>query len=144
MVVEFQSPAPFRTHGLFLGGMLDVSISLSRGNLGSTRNPVVIGYAYAVQDRSGREHLAFHWHPRSPRSAVHVPHAHVSAALRATTPGGAQAILPLDKVHLPTGFLSLADIVRLLIGELGVEPRVANWQERLDRARPGLAAMSPT
>jgi hypothetical protein len=35
-------------------------------------------------------------------------------------------------MHLPTGFITLADIVRLLIDEFGVEPLRADWRDVLD------------
>lgn len=66
---------------------------------------IVAGYAFTLFEHSGRELLAFHWHPAG-RSPVAYPHLHVSAALRGTTPSGEAAILPLDKVHLPTGLVS--------------------------------------
>lgn len=100
---------------------------------------VVAGYALTLFEHSGRELLAFHWHPAG-RSPVGYPHLHVSAALRGTTPSGEVAILPLDKVHLPTGFVSLADVVRLLVAELGATPVVGDWRERLERAAPMLPA----
>ncbi len=103
---------------------------------------MLASYVYALLDRSGRELLAFHWHPLASRSLVTFPHAHGSAALRTTTPSGDPGILPLDKVHLPTGYLSLADIVRLLVVEFGVRPRIANWQERLDWSRSRLPAVA--
>lgn len=41
--------------------------------------------------------------------------------------------ITLADMHIPTGFVTLADIVRLLIAEFGVEPRRSDWQRVLDR-----------
>lgn len=106
---------------------------------GARLAPVAITYQNALRDHAGRELLAFHWHPDG-RSPVAFPHLHVSAALRETTPSGETAVLPLDKVHIPTGGLSVADAVRLLIAELDIEAQTADWRRRLDRAVPMLPA----
>ncbi len=37
------------------------------------------------------------------------------------------------KIHLPTGEVSLADVLRLAITELGVEPRREDWDAILSR-----------
>ncbi len=100
---------------------------------------IVTAYQYALRDHSGRELLAFHWHPDG-RSPVAFPHLHVSAALRGTTPSGDPAVLPLDKLHIPTGHLSAADVVRLLVAELRVRTLTIDWQVRLHRAIPMLPA----
>ncbi len=118
--------------GFLHGATLDVSVIL-RSQAEAPR-PVVAGYLYHLLDRSGREHLSFHWHPSGARSRITFPHLHVSAALRNSTPGGELDVLPLDKIHIPTGHLTLANIVRLLVVELDVTPRVQGWQERLDEA----------
>lgn len=96
-------------------------------------------YAYTLLDHAGRELLAFHRHPDG-RSPVAFPHLHVSAALRGTTPSGEPAVLPLDKVHVPTGHVSAADVVRLLVADLGVETLAADWRARLSQATPMLPA----
>jgi hypothetical protein len=41
----------------------------------------------------------------------------------------------LAAVHLPTGIISLPDIVELVIGEFGVEPRVEGWRDVVAEAR---------
>ncbi len=102
-----------------------------------TRGADIARYAYTLLDHAGRELLAFHWHPDG-RSPVAFPHLHVSAALRGTTPSGEPAVLPLDKAHIPTGYLSAADVVRLLAVELGIGTLAGDWRERVGRATPML------
>ncbi len=96
-----------------------------------------VSYFYALLDRSGVELIAFHWHPNSLFVAPVRPHVHVSAALRPRQPNGERGLVPLDKRHLPTGPVSLADVVAMLIEEFGAEPLVADWRERLDAAALG-------
>jgi hypothetical protein len=64
-------------------------------------------YFYQLDDESGRELAAWHWHPGV---GVDYPHLHTS--------GG-----PLGKAfHLPTGRVSIESVLSLLLGELAVKP----------------------
>ncbi len=135
--IEFREPAPLRGHGLLRGSRFAIEVDLRQS--ASAGEALVARYAYTLFDHAGRELLAFHWHPHG-SSPIAFPHLHVSAALRGTTPSGAGAVLPLDKVHIPTGCLSVADAVRLLVAELGVGARTHDWTERLGRALPMLPA----
>ena len=101
-----------------------------------------VGYRYHVLDTHGREFLAYHWHPIG-RSPVTTPHAHVSGSY-----GPIEIVLgvpvSLSDAHLPTGPVALADVVRLLIAELGVAPRRPDWDAVLRRNRDLPAADDPT
>lgn len=132
--IGFPDPAPLNGSGLLRGATLSVDLSLSA--IGSERS-TVLRYAYSLNNYAGRELLAFHWHPDG-RSPVAFPRLHVSAALRGTTPSGEPAVLPLDKAHIPTGYLSAADVVRLLVAELGIGTLAGDWRERVGRATPML------
>lgn len=90
-------------------------------------------YADTLLDHAGRGLLAFHWHPDG-RSPIAFPHLHVSAAMRGTTPSGEAAVLPLDKVHVPTGHLSVADAIRRPSVEPGIGALAPGWQARRGRA----------
>jgi hypothetical protein len=98
--------------------------------------PDVVGYAFGLQDRHGVELLAFHRHLPGARGEPRRPHVHVSAALRPRQANGERGLVPLDKRHLPTGAVSLADVVAMLIEEFGAEPLVADWRERLAMVDP--------
>jgi hypothetical protein len=39
--------------------------------------------------------------------------------------------LPLADLHIPTGHVELADIVRFLIAEVGARPRKRDWESIL-------------
>jgi hypothetical protein len=71
-----------------------------------------------------RELLAYHWNPTGPEQK-RFPHLHLSAAAEV----GNRA---LTRAHIPTGEVSLGDVVRLFIEELGVRPRRADWRTVLD------------
>lgn len=81
-------------------------------------------YFYELLDREQRGILAYHWHPHGP-SPITYPHLHV---------GGQTAPVGLIQAHLPTGRISLVDVVRMTISEFGVTPLRADWQSVLDRA----------
>ena len=116
------APAPFGpcsidvTVELGSGSTVDASGAGSRG----------IAYEYALLDRNGTELPAHHWHTSDRFAGPDHPHVHVSAALRPARPNGDRAGLPLDKLHLAIGLVSLAAFVRVLVEEFGVRPLAAD------------------
>lgn len=84
------------------------------------------GYRYRLLDTEERELLAYHWHPVGP-SSVTYPHLHLSGRLHPLELGGEDGPIAFGEIHLPTGFVTLADVVRLLIAELAVVPRRSDW-----------------
>lgn len=106
------------------------------------RNVVVrrIGYVYRVLGPSSDVIISYHWHPTGASAAVH-PHLHLSGRLSPIERGVARRPVALGDMHLPTGFITLADIVRLLIDEFGVQPLRDDWREVIaagDDAQPVL------
>jgi len=83
----------------------------------------IVSYFYSLEDREGREVL-YHWHPQG-ASTVTFPHLHVRA-------GGRLGRTDISQVHFPTGRVSLEDVLRLAILELGVKPERTDWAELLD------------
>ena len=84
----------------------------------------VAGYHYVIYTSERHEILAYHWHP-GPRGFMQAPHVHLGS--------GAQiGFDPLiTKAHLPTGYVTLKEIIRFLIEDLSVLPRQRNWQDIL-------------
>jgi hypothetical protein len=80
-----------------------------------------VGYSYELLGAGEREFFAFHWHPQS-RSPITFPHVHIGAQV---------AEFDLSKIHLPTGSLTLPQIVRFAIEELAVEPLRDDWRAAL-------------
>mgnify|MGYP001271409931 FL=1 len=40
--------------------------------------------------------------------------------------------IPLDKLHIPTGRVSIEAVIRMLITEFGVRPLREDWEKRLN------------
>lgn len=87
------------------------------------------GYVYQLRAEE-RELVAYHWHPWG-LSARTFPHVHIG-------PAAQLGFADLGRAHLPTGHVALADVLRLVIRDLGVEPRRDDWREVLDAAQPAL------
>jgi hypothetical protein len=113
------------------------SVNLKRAR-SFERLPFLFSYELSVEPPVGNAHwmnasvvsywinigagaFEYHWHPVG-ASPVRTPHLHVNP--RADSISGA---VSLERLHLPTGPVSLAAIVRFLITELGVEPNRADW-----------------
>ncbi len=80
-------------------------------------------YSYDFQLDNGREVVVYHFDPR-PRSKVKTPHLQARGLIDP---------LPLSKAHFPTGRVSIEEVIRFAITDLGVRPRHENgiWQTHL-------------
>jgi hypothetical protein len=94
-----------------------------------------VGYRYQLHEPNERELLAFHWHPYGLSDAWH-PHLHLSSRIPSFELGANAEPTNLAAMHIPTGFVTFADVVRLLITEFGVEPRRADWESILTGETP--------
>ncbi|MCA9876259.1 MAG: hypothetical protein KC442_00695 [Thermomicrobiales bacterium] len=90
-------------------------------------------YEFRLLDHLERELLVYHWQPGPELRGPDHPHLHVSAALRAQTNAVTTQVYDLDRRHLPTGYVSLAMMVRMVIQEFGVAPLRQDWQQVVDR-----------
>jgi hypothetical protein len=82
------------------------------------------------------EILTSHWTPEAAGAkSVAFPHIHIGSSLVADQ----RVIRPKDfhKVHIPTGPVSVAAVLRLAITEFGVQPLRRNWSEILERIESG-------
>ena len=94
---------------------------------GTPRTPwtvAEVGYRYETMDANAREILAYHWHPTGQSSFIS-QHLHIGY-------GAMIGREELQNAHLPTGYVSVIDIMRLLVREFGVSPRRANWESVLN------------
>ena len=94
-------------------------------------------YQYRVLDIAGRELVVYDWHPTG-LSPVITPHLHVPAAgsvVLTQRPGSplTSAKSYIGAMHLPTGPISLAEIVRMFITEFRVDP-IRDDREQVLRA----------
>lgn len=78
------------------------------------------GYEYTIIDSDCREILTYHWNPRG-QSAIAFHHLHMEH-------GAEVGREELQTAHLPTGYVSVADILRLLIMDFRVAPRRSDWE----------------
>jgi hypothetical protein len=83
----------------------------------------VVTYAYGIVDVQGHEILSYQWHPNSV-SHVRTPHLHLGS-------GSLVGREELQRSHLPTGFVELHQVLRLLIEEFQVTPLRADWDDLL-------------
>ena len=90
-------------------------------------------YRYRLLDHDQTELLVYHWQPGPDYAGPDHPHLHVSAAFRAKLDAVTTREIGLDKLHIATGRVSLAAVVRMLIAEFGIAPQRADWRENLDR-----------
>jgi len=92
----------------------------------------VVSYGYVLEDARGGEAIVYHWHPMG-HSSTTWPHLHVGPAT------GARA--PWAGAHVPTGGpVSIGEVLRFCVLDLGVYPRRADWREVLgapSEERPG-------
>ena len=82
------------------------------------------GYSYILHAEGGHELLAFQWHPIGP-SAVTTPHVHLSYGL------GIQRTEFMG-IHVPTGRVAAEDVLRMLIRDLSIKARRADWEAVLE------------
>lgn len=98
---------------------LDVGEHYRVRDTGSGWEVDAVAYFYALA-RDSEDVIVYHWHPLG-RSSITRPHLHVRADLHVGDRW-------LGKVHLPTGQISLEDIIRLAIQELGAQPLRDDWE----------------
>jgi hypothetical protein len=84
--------------------------------LGQRWRVITTGYVYSLDDANLQEILAFHWHPTG-RSPVIEPHLHLG-------PGARVGYDRLHRAHIPTGHITIQEVLLLAINDLGVEPLI--------------------
>ncbi len=93
---------------------------------GSRQDPWKVStaeYNYNLRDTDNRVVLAFHWHPAEIFKVRH-PHLNLDQGARLGRED-------LHRTHIPTGRITLVDIIRFVITELGVEPLRSDWENVL-------------
>jgi hypothetical protein len=120
--------------GLLFDVETDAAIVEAQADHGRRRWRVsMVMYQYRLLDHDERELLVYHWQPGPDYLGPDEPHLHVSASLNAQTSAVDRQPIDLDKLHLATGRVSMASVVRMLITEFRVAPRRHDWAETLDR-----------
>jgi hypothetical protein len=122
---------------VLLGGRIAMAIMAGNRFQMQTPNPqsepmaTVNRYFYALCASTGEEALTFQWTP----NAIHgktLPHLHVGRAVVSDK----TLLLPdrFHKVHVPTGHITLAAVVRLAIEEFQVKPLTRRLGTVLDNS----------
>lgn len=91
----------------------------------------IMSYFYSLCAADGTEALTFQWTPEATEGKT-FPHLHVGRAVVSDK----TLVMPdrFHKVHVPTGHVTLAAVIRLAIEEFRVKPLARRWREALARA----------
>jgi len=123
-------PAPLRLRSGQIGLALRVALryEIVEAVLASPTSWTVrpLGYSYDVLDRDGREVVVYHWHPFGIGPSF--PHLHVSGRVGDLSLGSGLPSVAIGSAYLPTGYVDLASVIQLLIGEFDVSPRRSDWR----------------
>ena len=80
---------------------------------------------------SSRRIVAYQWHPE--QGSIDFPQLHIGT-------GAGASLGSVHKYHLPTGRVSLKDVLRLAIREFQVEPVRVDWEEVLGETQAAYEA----
>ena len=88
--------------------------------------------------------ITYHWDTVG-EGSIKTPHIHFGRSPAHTglpEPFRSQ-VNRLGKAHLPTGYITLAELLRVAVTDLGVEPLQGDWQVVLDDADRVMRAALP-
>jgi len=119
--------APLFSGGLFLAVSQQLRVDEQPNKTWKLRT---LTYSYhLLEDSSPDSRWIIRWEYVShiQRRNEH-PRHHVHIDTVVETPAGK---MDLDKLHLSTGWVTIEEVIRFLIAEMGVKPKVENWDEQL-------------
>lgn len=104
--------------------LLTFAFTLEHGIKAGVDRMTTRSYSFTLTPRSDptKRVFAWHWHPASTRSRVAYPHVHLP-------PG-----TPYASYHVPTGRVSLEEVILFGFTDLDVEPAVADGQRIVEDA----------
>jgi hypothetical protein len=119
--------APLFLDGLFLAVSQDLEVEQLADK---TWRLHTVEYSYhLLEDSSFDSRWIVRWEYKSHRRLRNKhPRNHVHIDTVVETPAGP---MNLDKLHLPTGWVTIEEVIRFLIAELGVPPKTGNWDDEL-------------
>ncbi|MGH2532841.1 MAG: hypothetical protein ACRDJW_11130 [Thermomicrobiales bacterium] len=99
------------------------SVDVVRAQDGSGWVVRTTSYSYWMYDADGTELVTYQWEPAG-RSPVKTPHVHIGKALASgdVPEHIRRRFSRLASAHLPTGLITVTDILRTAIRDFGVEP----------------------
>jgi hypothetical protein len=82
-----------------------------------------VAYVYRLEDahHPQRQIAGFHWHPHI--AGIPFPHVHAMDAPPAT-----------QRLHLPTGYVTLTDVLTFAMRDFAARPIRDDWEDALDKA----------
>lgn len=92
-----------------------VAIVHGAANSGADWGALRTEYIYTIEDARGAEVVSYHLHRTGPGSRITTLHLHIGPAAGELRPA-------IGKAHLPTGEVSLAEVLRFAIRDLAVLP----------------------
>jgi hypothetical protein len=98
-----------------------------------TYKAMTTGYEYMILNRQQREIVVFHWHPGQ-RSHEHSPHVHLGSAV--VDVNSSDIGKTFSRFRIPTGHVSVAQVVRLLLTDFNVVPNRQDWESVLGAILP--------
>jgi hypothetical protein len=119
--------APLFSGGLFLAVAQDLAVEQQPDKTWRLRT---VRYSYHVLDGSSPDSgwiIRWEYVSHSRRRDEH-PRHHVHIPTVLDTPAGK---IDLNKLHLSTGWVTIEEVIRFLIAEVGVKPKAENWDEEL-------------
>lgn len=116
--VAFAAPLFARDLFLSIGQKLRVDLQS-----GGTWRLKTLQYTYRIQGADEKNCLRWEYVSRDVRDKLFCRH-HFQAPIRYQLAG---KNLSLEEVHLPTGWVTIEEIIRFLIVELGVAAKAAGW-----------------
>lgn len=124
---DFAIAAPLFSGGLFLAVSQQLQVEQQANKSWRLRT---LTYSYHLLEDSNRDsrwlirwEYVSHLQRRNehPRHHVHI----------ATTINTAAGKMDFDKLHLSTGWVTIEEVIRFLIAEVGIRPKIEDWDERL-------------
>lgn len=124
---EFPMAAPLFSGGLYLAVSQQLQVEQQPDKAWRLRT---LQYSYHLLEGPSpysRWILRWEYVSRIRRHDEH-PRHHVHVATVLETPAGR---MDLDKLHLATGWVTIEEVIRFLIAEVGVKAKATNWDEEL-------------
>ena len=87
-------------------------------------------YLYSIADSEKNDLIGFHYHPELTEDPVLYPHIHAYAK-----DDKRYLALNLHRKHIPSGRVTLEDVIHWLIEELKVKPLRKDWEQVLADAK---------
>lgn len=126
-VSEMPMAAPLFSKGLFLAVSQDLQVEQEKD--GRFRLHTMEYSYHLLEGSSPDSRWIIRWEYKShTRQRNEHPRHHVHLDTVIKSPAGE---LNLDKLHLSTGWVTIEEVIRFLIAEVGVKPKASDWDEQL-------------